>query len=233
VDVVVAAGGAVGTKFGFRVSNASTFSWRKGDKLAARIHSTRAARVTATLLHPRWTRLYRWRFRVNPGVSLVTLHMPRQVRRPGTYWLTWVAESGAAKLTRTTRVRIVSAGERLGRVVHPPEQTVEVVLAGDDIGKDVALGVGGRGVRVVSATADGVFALAAEAGVERVVVVDVDQYDVQLVRDLHTLFPALPIVAIAASADARVASLRAGAKAALSSSVPDSEIARTIARLIR
>ena len=114
-----------------------------------------------------------------------------------------------------------------------PEEPVEVVLAGDGIGKDVALGVDGKRVRVLTATADGVFALAARDGVEQVVVVDVDQYDVGLVHDLHTLFPTLRIIAIAASAEARAAALRAGAKAALAGSVPDSEIARTIARLIR
>jgi DNA-binding transcriptional ArsR family regulator len=234
IDVTVAAGGASGTKFVFRVSSATTFSWKKGDEVPARIHSTRAARVTVTLSRPRTTRLYTWRFHVKAGVSLVKLHMPQQIRRPGLYWFKWVGESGEDHVTKTVRVRIVFSGEKLGRLVKAPKQTVDVVLAGDDLGQDVALGLDGGNARVLAASsADALFDLAAQDGVQRVAVVDVDQYGVGVVHDLHTLFPTLGIVAVAANADERAAAVYAGANAALPSSVPDSDIARAVARLVR
>jgi hypothetical protein len=233
IDVVVATGGGSATKFVFRVSNSTTFSWHNGDVLKARVRATRAARVTASLYRPRSTHLYTWRFHVKAGSSIVKLHMPRQVRRPGVYWLRWVGESGGDKVTKTVTLRILPSGEKLGHIVHPAPRPVEVVLAGHALDTDVALGVDGGRARVVQSTGEGVFDLASRDDTRLLVVADVDEYGLPLVRDLRTVFPTLRILAIAAGADTRTAALRAGADAAVDSSVPDSEIARLIARMVR
>jgi hypothetical protein len=233
IDVVVAAGGAAGTAFVFRVASATTMSWKKGGTLVARIHATRAALVTTTLSRPQRRALYRWHFRVKAGASIVRLHLPRQIRRPGYYWFTWVAQSGSDRVVRRIRVQLLSSGEKLGRVVTPAKQPVEVILAGDGIGNGVANDLSSNRVRVLeSAGADAAFAAAA-GDAARVAVVDVDQYGVRFVHDLHSVFPSLRIVALASRDDALAAARIAGASATLPSTAPDSAVARLVARLAR
>jgi hypothetical protein len=60
-------------------------------------------------------------------VNVVKLRLPAQIRRPGTYTLTWIARSGGESVTRTIKVTLV--GPKLTQV-QPKRQEVEVVLAG-------------------------------------------------------------------------------------------------------
>ena len=65
-----------------------------------------------------------------------------------------------------------------------------------------------------------------------VVVVDVDAYGVQLVRDLHRVFPDTAVIAISQSASSRAAARRAGA-VAVKHSAPAATLRRLVARLAR
>src|SRR5204862_6865084 len=91
IDLTVAPGGA-STSFFFKVVTAPKFKPSVHSKrIAARVTITRAARVTAQLFSPRRVQLYTWRFSVKAGRTIVRLRLPRQVRRPGIYTLSWSA----------------------------------------------------------------------------------------------------------------------------------------------
>ena len=66
-----------------------------------------------------------------------------------------------------------------------------------------------------------------------VIVVDVDQFGVGLISDLHAVFPSAKLVALTSSPRLMVNSLRAGASIALPRSTPASTLARVIQRLLR
>src|SRR5204862_300956 len=82
IDVTVAPGGAL-TRLVFKVVTAPKFKPSARPRIAARVSVTRAARVTAELFDPRHVKLYAWRFNVKAGRTIVTLRLPRQVRRSG------------------------------------------------------------------------------------------------------------------------------------------------------
>jgi DNA-binding NarL/FixJ family response regulator len=65
----------------------------------------------------------------------------------------------------------------------------------------------------------------------RVVVVDVDEFGVSVVRDLHVVFPSVKIVALAAGPRTMVAALRAGATVVLPRSTPSATLTKIIQRL--
>ena len=67
----------------------------------------------------------------------------------------------------------------------------------------------------------------------RVLVVDVDELGVAAVRDLHTVFPSLKIVALAAGPKTMARALKAGATIVLPRSTPPATLARIIQRLER
>jgi DNA-binding NarL/FixJ family response regulator len=66
----------------------------------------------------------------------------------------------------------------------------------------------------------------------RVIVIDVNDFGVGMVRELHAVFPALKIVALTSSPRQLAAALKAGASVALPPSTPASMIARVIQRLL-
>ena len=66
----------------------------------------------------------------------------------------------------------------------------------------------------------------------RVIVVDVNQFGVGMVRDLHAVFPAARIVALVLGPKQMAAALKAGAAIALPRSTPAPLLARIIQRLL-
>ena len=66
----------------------------------------------------------------------------------------------------------------------------------------------------------------------RVIVVDVDAFGVGLVRDLHTVFPSVRIVALASTPRLLAGALEAGATIVLPGSAPASTLARVIQGLL-
>jgi DNA-binding NarL/FixJ family response regulator len=66
-----------------------------------------------------------------------------------------------------------------------------------------------------------------------VIVVDVDEFGVGLVRDLHAVFPSVKIVALAAGPKTMAAALKAGATIVLPRSTPPATLAKIIQRLAK
>jgi chitinase len=225
IDLTVAPGSA--SKFVFSVVNTKKLRMPTQRRIAARIMLTRRARVTASLFSPRHVKLYTWRFSLRAGRSIVKMRLPKQVRRPGEYSLRWTAQSGHDHAARTIRVQLRRRGAAGGR------QPLEVVLAGSQLPQ--TLPVTGTRSKVVAASGeDHTFELAgADKEDVRVIVVDVDQFGVSFVRDLHTVFPNVKIVAVARRPRTLAAALKAGATVALPSSTPSSVLATVVSKLLK
>jgi hypothetical protein len=225
IDVTVASGGAL-TRLVFKVVTAPKFKPAARRTIAARISVTRAARVTAVLFDPRRVKLYTWRFNVKAGRSIRKLRVPRQVRRSGVYSMQWTARSGRETISRRITIRLVGT-------TPTPAQPVEVVLAGP-----ATTGLAGKfsskRPRLVSSSGiEPTFDAAASRRTDvRVIVVDVDAFGVGIVRDLHTVFPSVRIVALASTPRLLASSLAAGAAIALPRATPPATLARVIERLL-
>ena len=227
IDLVIARapGTSPQTRLVFAVAGSKRLALKKQTTVAVRVKVSRPAQVTATLFGAKKQRLYTWRLRVKAGATVVKLRLPTQIRRPGSYTISLVAHSGSETIRRTLKVDLV--GAKLAQV-RPRKQEVEVVLAGEAKNSLPLV----RGVRVVArANPDETFALATSASRKvGVVVVDVDAFGVGFVGDLHTVFPALRLIAIAREPALRRSSLRAGAVLALPRSTSSQQLANAIAR---
>jgi DNA-binding NarL/FixJ family response regulator len=109
-------------------------------------------------------------------------------------------------------------------------QRVEIVLAGA-AAKDVKLGK--QKPKLVSAIESTFDAAANRNRDVRVVVVDVDDFGVGVVRDLHIVFPSVKIIALAAGPRTMVSALKAGATIVLPRSTPPATLAKIIQRLAK
>ena len=178
--------------------------------------------MTTQLFSPRGVKLFTWRFSVRAGRTIKRLRIPRQVRRPGIYSMRWSARAGRQTVSRRIKIRIV------GSVV--PAQRIQVVLAGT-----AAEGVGGtlgkQSPKIVNAVEPTFDAAANRNRDVRVIVVDVDEFGVGLLRDLHAVFPSVKIVALAAGPRTMARALKAGATIVLPRSTPTATLAKIIRRL--
>jgi hypothetical protein len=230
IDLVVARapGTAPQGRLVFAVVAAKKLALQKRTTIAVRVKVSRPANVTATLFGTKKQRLHTWRLKVKAGATVVKLRLPATIRRAGTYTITLVADSGTETIRRTIAVSLV--GPMLARV-QLRKQEVEVVLAGEQRPKTPLQP--GSGVRVLArATPDETFSLAASAVRNvGVVVVDVDEHGVVFVRDLHTVFPALNLIAVSREPALRHRSIRAGAILALPRSTSPQQLATAIVRI--
>src|SRR5207253_3588216 len=119
IDLQISDGGAASTKLVFSVIGTRRFSWTKRTFIGARVTTTRASAVVATLVGPGGQRLYTWRVKAHAGASILKLPMPKQVRRPGTYTLVWAATAGGTTIRKSIPVRIVGSDAALGKPVNP------------------------------------------------------------------------------------------------------------------
>jgi hypothetical protein len=211
-------------RFTFTVVGTKRFTPTKRKTIAIRVRTSRAAVVTANLLAPTSARVGGWRFALRAGTTIKPLRMPK-VQRPGKYHVTFIVRSGPDSARKTIVVQVF--GKR------PPveRRPVEVVLTGasTEIGRGI-----GNGARVVPAIGEDTWAIAGsqERNVQ-VIVVDVDRYGLQLVRDLHTVFPSLKIVALTNDPRRLAQAVRAGAAVAVPRSTPPADVAKLIRRLTR
>jgi hypothetical protein len=228
VDLTVAPGRAGLTRLVFKVHTAPKFKPAARKKIAARVTVTRTARVTAQLFSPRGAKIYTWRFSVKAGRSIVGLSVPRQVRRSGTYSIRWTAQSGRDTVSRRIQIRLVGLG-RTTVAARP----IEVVLAGK-APRAAGSKLPSRKPRVVSAEGiEPTFDAAASRNRDvRVIVVDVDEFGTAFIRDLHTVFPSVRIVALSSSPRTLARALKAGAVVALPRSTPPAMLARVIQKLL-
>jgi hypothetical protein len=220
------------TQLVFSVASSKTVTLKKRTTIAARVKVSKPATLTAMLSGSGKQRLYTWKARhLKPGANVVKLTLPKQIRRPGTYTLTWIARAGAETVSRTVRVKLV--GKKVTRVKASRGQ-IEVILAGEQRPKNVVQSAltGTRARVVAQADLDQTFALAA-SGVHdiKIVVVDVDSHGVGFVSDLRTVFPSIRVIAIATQPADRLRALRAGAVQALPRNTTSRQLAKAIAAI--
>ncbi|MDX6439924.1 MAG: large repetitive protein, partial [Gaiellaceae bacterium] len=234
IDLVVSlATTAPQTRLVFAVNGSKQLTLQKRTTIATRIKVSRPANVTVTLFSAAGKqRLYTWpRLRVKAGANVVRLPLPPQIRRPGTYTLTWVARSGSETVSRSVKLKLVGRG--LAQV-KPNRSEIEVVLAGEQHPKNaVQSALAGSRARVVAqAGLEQTFNLAAsESHNVGLVVVDVDVYGVGFISDLRTVFPAIRVIAVATQPADRVRALRAGAVRALPRQTTSRQLAKVIAAI--
>src|SRR5207253_8759911 len=199
----------------------------------ARVATTRASAVVATLVGPGGQRLYTWRVKAHAGASILKLPMPKQVRRPGTYTLVWAATAGGTTIRKTIPVKIVGSDAGLGKPLNPSSLPVEVVLTGAKIPKDLALGLDAKKTRLIQASnSDDPFTVTGDpARNVEVVVVDADQFGLGLVRDLRTVFPSLRLIVLSDDPRKLARAVSAGATLALPRSTPSAKLATVVSRM--
>jgi DNA-binding NarL/FixJ family response regulator len=158
--------------------------------------------------------------------------MPPQARRPGKYRLVFTVQSGRDTVKKTIVVEVVP--KRPGRKATPDRRPVEVVLTGgSSIRRDIADGVGSA-VRVTAALDEDTWTLAgSNAHNVQVVLVDVDRFGLQLVRDLRFVFPSIKLLALTNDPRRLAQSVRAGATLAVPRSTPPKDLARLILQLAK
>jgi hypothetical protein len=205
------------TRLVLRVHTAPTFKPSARKKIAARVSVTRAARVNAELFSPRGMKIYTWRFSVKAGRTIVKLNVPRQVRRPGVYSMRWTARAGRDTASRRLKLRMLAARGTLARTIEP----IGVVLTGH--------APRGAGAKLPEPTFDEASSRKMDT---RVIVVDADEFGLGLIRDLHTVFPSVKIVALSSSPRMLARAMKAGAVVALPRSTPPATLARVIRRLL-
>ena len=123
----------------------------------------------------------------------------------------------------STEKRQSSHGEK--RLTFP--NPLLVVVSGPSV---AGLGSGLNGVRVLQTAGDDTFSAAASGNVS-VAVIDVDQYGLATIRDLHTLFPDLRLIAVSDNPKTLGRAVVLGATVALPSSTPSQQLAALIGRL--
>jgi hypothetical protein len=215
------------TQFQLRIANDKTIKVKVGtvSSIPVRVFVTRPANAVATLATTGGRRLYTWHFRVKAGVTIKKLRLPSQVRRPGLYRLTWRATAGKTTAKKAGLIRFVGPGiEQL----RTRPQRVEVVLAVDT--SKGARRISSSADRVVShATPERTFALlSAPDRTVDVVVVDVDRFGIQFLRDLRTVFPTVRVIALSDRGAMKPKIKRAGAFSVLPRSATRAQLSRAI-----
>ena len=233
IDLVVSSAFvAPQTQLVFSVAASKTLTLKKQTTIAARVSVSKPATLTAMLSTTGKKRLYTWKVRrLKAGANVVKLTLPKQIRRPGTYTLTWIARSGTETVSRTIKLKLV--GKKIAQI-KASRGEIEVVLAGEGHPKNVVQSAlaGSRARIVAQAGLDQTFALAASGSRDvKIVVVDVDVHGVGFVKDLRTVFPAIRVIAIASQPADRVRALRAGAVKALPRNTTSRQLAKAIAAI--
>ncbi|MEP6977765.1 MAG: hypothetical protein ABI948_06895 [Thermoleophilia bacterium] len=220
------------TRLSMRVAAAKVFRPGHQVRIGARITATKKATGTVTLRNAAGSQVATWAFKVKTGSNVLLFKMPASVRKPGRYTLTWrlVAEGDA--VAKVTRLRIPGAAAEWTLVGAGPSRP-DVVLAAPGFSvRSLALP---RSFRVLktSDVADAFDLSAADATNVRVVVLDVDRLSLSYLHDLHTIFPAVRIVAIANDPGVRRRALVAGAAVALPHAAGPARVGAAVRRVAR
>jgi hypothetical protein len=228
VPLQVSAGpGAASTKFVFSVVTTKRLVLSQRNFIGVHIAQTRASVVTATLISPRGKVLATWKRSARAGVSIVRLALPKTAKtwKRGTYRLRWKVAAGADTLQRALPVQIGATKKDFAKSTGAK---VDVVVAGATLpGK---LPVSGKTVQAV--TEGSAFELAGDPKANvQVIVIDADQYTLGMIRDLHTVFPMVKLIALSNSASRRAAAVRAGATVGLPKTTSAPKIAKVVTSL--
>ncbi len=232
IDIELGEPGAPQAQLIVTVVGTKQFRPAKQKTIAARLNSTRTAQVTATLLSPKGVSVYRWRFSIKAGTTIKQLRMPPQVKRPGKYRLVFTVRVGRDSVKKTITLQIL--GKPGAKLAQPSKRPVEIVLAGgSNIRRDIALGLG-NGTRVTTAIGEETWTITGTQNRNvQVIVVDVDRYGLQFVRDLRIVFPTVRLLAITNDPRLLARSVRAGAAIAVPRSTPPKSLVKLISQLAK
>jgi hypothetical protein len=229
IDLELGAPSAPQARLVFDVVATKRYAPAASKTIALRLKTTRAATVAATLLDPKGGSAYRWRFLTKAGITIKRLTMPPSVTTPGRYRLVFSVQSGNQTAKKSIVVQIVKKTRKPVKAKKP----LEIVLASTgNNGKEIERGLS-NGMAVVPAAVDeDTWSLtgAANHNVE-VIVVDVDRYGLQLIRDLSLVFPTVRILGLTNDPRRLAQAIRAGATIAVPRSTPPKDLAKLIQRL--
>ena len=107
------------TQLVFTVAGSKTLALKKRTTIAARVKVSKPATLTATLSTSAKKKLYTWKVRhLKAGANVVKLTLPKQIRRPGTYTVTWIARAGKETVSRTVKLKLV--GKNVAQIKKKP-----------------------------------------------------------------------------------------------------------------
>ena len=205
-------------RLGFDVVTTKRYAPAASKSIALRLKTTRAATVTTTLIGPKGKRAYRWRFLAKAGISIKRLTMPPSVKKTGRYRLAFAVESGREKAKKSIVLQIV---KKTAKPVQPKKPLQIVLASTGNNGKEIERGLD-KGMEVLpAAVGEDAWTLtgASNRNVE-VIVVDVDRFGLQLIRDLRLVFPTVRILGLTNDPRRLVQAVRAGATIAVPRSTP-------------
>ncbi len=199
--------------------------------IALRLKTTRASTVTATLLDPKGKRAYRWRFLAKAGITIKRLTMPPSLKKTGRYRLVFSVQSGRETAKKSIVVQIV---KKTAKPVQPKKPLQIVLASTGNNSKEIEAGSARawKSSRQPSARMRGPSPAPRIDNVE-VIVVDVDRYGLQLIRDLRLVFPTVRIIGLTNDPRRLGQAIRAGATIAVPRSTPPKDLAKLIKRLAK
>ncbi|MGZ4395855.1 MAG: hypothetical protein ACXVZ2_10890, partial [Gaiellaceae bacterium] len=215
-------------KLAFQVFGTVRYTWGVDKYVGARISLTQPAVVTGRLYNQKGSKLKTWVRPAKAGNSILRLKLPPTARKPGMYRITFTARAKSGTAIQTIRVRVMPT-LKLGTMRKPQAHTVVLSVPA---GGAIAARLHGLHTSVVSGAADDTFR--ATANIARnvvVVVIDADQAGISMIRDLHTIFPEVRIVALSSDASLLSHAVPAGATVALPASTSAALVAKTVTRL--
>ena len=121
VDLTVSAGPArVASAFRLRALAPTLFRPNRSGTIATTVVASRPGVATIAFLDSHGHRLASWRRPLRTGLNQSRLRLPSPVRqmlirRPGPYWLNWMATSGRDRATDRKRVLVVGSPTRRAR----------------------------------------------------------------------------------------------------------------------
>jgi hypothetical protein len=141
----------------------------------------------------------------------------------GVYTITFSAVSNGQTAARAIRVRVVRQNAPLRRGPG------SIVIFGPSV---TGLGSGLTRAHVVQTTGDDTFMTAGTLGANvSVIVINIDQSGLAMIRDLHTLFPEVRLVAVSGNRRTLRSAVALGATVALPATTPSRQLSTLIGRL--
>ena len=229
IALQLAGGGSnvVPPKWGFGLIGTGRLPLAQRKFIGVRFASNSASTFTVTLLNKKHKALKTWHFQFRAGIGIRKLYLPAKARHVGWYSVRWSAVSGTTVLHRTFGLQIVkSIHTRLPSSKKP----VYVVMAGTGLPH---LPAGTKQVaRLVAASDQAAWNFTADPKRSpQVIVVDVDQYGVRLVHNLHLVFPMVKIIAVSSHPSQLARAKRFGATVVLSKKSSPKKIVKIVSQL--
>ncbi len=235
---------AVGSPVGFQLSGGSTDVTKygfyavdaKGVPLAQRkwvglyfFGMTRPTNVTVQLIGKHHKVLRTWHTVTRGKVAIRKLLLPKSARRVGaTYTLRSTAVSGTTVIHRTNVVRVYRS---LRTMKVSQRHLVDIVVAGTQLPKKLPT-VTRQARRIVSGSDSSSFTMSASLKRNvQVVVVDVDEYGVRLVHNLHLVFPGMKLIAVSSNPARLARARRFGATITLPKTAGTKKLAKAVSQL--